>query len=501
MEDRGRERAVRRATLSLVGVAVASTVASAAPTGRVTAGWPVRSIVADGIVLRPGVGPVVYNEVHPDGFTAASFNSTGRRLWRATSWWSCGNCPPFPPDRTRPIGGPIGSFGGSPYDGGNWLRVDGSMIGPGVAAFTNGMTITYAIDEQPAGASVLTTRGSGAGVSWSRTDPFPVLLEDDGNVSTSPVITNGTTTLYRGLQELVTPSIALQTPMQSLDPTSGVLRWQVANAVPVATWGDGVVAFVRDRGYVGYDVAGNEIFQYVPSGTARFLAASPVTNAIFLSDESDRIMAVNTVTGAVSWMTPAAQNLHWLSVTPTGVVLAALTIPGTPTPRYGLRAIAPNGAALWRFDTTGPVSAARSLNDGTIALTVLGAGSSATTGLLLRINPQVAPVRWATTSVRTATRLLSRDTGQRPPFSARSGVVVRLQSPRAGVMSFRLLPTTRAATTAERRWQAFPVPAGTSWTRIDVPWSFMPSAAARVQVRHGLQGAIVLDRRIPFTAR
>lgn len=488
-----------RVCWGVVGLTLAPTVALAAPTGRVTAGWPGRSVVADGIVLRPGVGPVVYNEDHADGFIAASFNSAGTRLWRATSSWGCGNCPPFPPDRTRPIGGPIGAFGGSPYDGGSWLRVDGSMFGPGVAAFTTGMTVTYTLDWQPAGASVLTTRASGGGMSWSRTDPYPVLRED-WNVSAGPVVTNGTTTLYRGLQEVVTSDIALQTPMQSLDPTSGRLRWQVANAMPVATWGDGVVAYVRDRGYVGYDSAGNETFQYMPLGATEFLAASPVTNTIFLTDEGRRIVAVNTETGSTSWMTPATQNLRLLSVTPKGAVLAALTIPGMPTPRYALRAIAPDGAALWRFDTTGPVSAARSLNDGTIALTVLGAGSDATTGLLLRMNPRVAPVRWTAYAASSRTRLLSRDASLSAPFSPRWGAVVRLHSPRAGVMSFRILPTTRPATSDEQRWQAFPVPAGTSWTRVAPLWSFMPSAAARVQVRRGVRGPILMDRSIPFTA-
>ena len=461
-------RSRRRVALALAtGMTLAgSTAAVGAPMGRVTAGWPVFAPAQSSLHLGTDGGPVLVSDGLGSSLVAA-WTPTGARRWINTFEWGCGNCAVLQPDASRP-GGPYGPLG--PY-GVRVVSPTGRSI-PAYAVLADGTRITIAWGATQTDASTTTaTRGSVQ--LWSRADPF--LDEDRFDVSGGFVVTDGTR-LYRGFGSTSTPTIAL-------DATNGRELWRVENARPLIPFGTGVLVQLANGHLAGFDAAGTALFE-VP-------IAAPFPDAAhhrLYTSSPDRIDAYDTASGALLWSRPRARAL---SVTPGGLVLAAITMGDRPA----LQAIGADGVGRWRYETTMPVTSARALPDGTIVLAVNGVDPTNDAGLLMRINPAVAGVRPERSSValtRTTFRADCYDAATMCGVSSSRGTMLRIASRTRTTMSVRLLFTNG---TVMVPWTRISVPVGTSLTRIAAG-----RATGRIQVRRGTAGSIIVDRRVTVTS-
>ncbi len=99
---------MRRTLMALALSALTPAVATAAPAGRVTSGWPILSVGADAIHVGGDGGPVVIDWSGEPSLIGA-YTPTGATRWGRIAYWSCGNCPGFF-HNTAP-GAPYGQIG------------------------------------------------------------------------------------------------------------------------------------------------------------------------------------------------------------------------------------------------------------------------------------------------------------------------------------------------------------------------------------------------------
>lgn len=451
-------------------VASGSVSAVGAPVGRITAGWPVHAPAEATLHRGTDGGPVVLSDGLGNSL-AAALTPKGVRRWTTAFGWGCGNCAVLQPDASLPTG-PYGPLGPS---GLRFVSATGASLPKSDAILADGTRITTT-PGQSAGDPTVTAATRGAVSVWSRPDPFP---QDTFETSGGFVVTDGTS-LYRGFGSTSTPTIAL-------NPANGFELWRVQNAYPLTPFGSGVVVALAGGDLAGYSAAGVKLFQLQGVTWSAPPLVDVLRHRIYVNSNSG-LRAFDTTTSALVWSRSGATAL---SVTPGGLVLAAISVGGHPA----LQAIGADGIGRWRHETSTTVRSALRLPDGTVALSVDGVGTMRDAGLLMRINPKVKPaLPIATTITLTKTHFKATcgDASTACGLSAVHGTMLRVSSRSRTTMSVRVLWDTGALMA---RWTKVSVPVGTSFTAI--------SAAAhggRIQVRSGTTGPIILDRRITVTA-
>jgi len=481
---------------------MSGTALGAAPS--VMSGWPVTA-GAGPVLGGPGGGAVVVSE----GFIGESLSSsvaafgTNRRLrWTFDALWGCGNCDDgLTPPALRADGtyGPIGPdgddvWGVSPIG----VRVPGctgDVLADGTC-IAHEVRRTPTLTESPAIAArrggTLVWEYARPSRTWSISHDFlvpPLTLRDaSGAVYTS---------LGAGSEPAGTP---VPQQMIALNETTGTLRWQVADARPVASFASGVLAQRSGVGLVRYAADGTVRWTN-PAWSAQHVVRAYVDEArgrVYISasrlDATHYVAALNAETGADLWRTRPTDRAAVLSVGSNGLVYVSINRSG----RYALRAIGPEGRGRWQWDTTMPVAGAHGLIDGTVVAStgsdVRGFGGEA--GLLWRLNPRRAAVRVRSTSFRL-NRTTFRTNCPAPDCRVRAdvGTVLRIGVPRASRFRVTLLRLN-----GRRLSQRFTVnaPAGVSHVRLFAANAFAPRGRRLVEIRGVVRGRTVV-RRIPVT--
>lgn len=461
--------------LSAAIIMVTATSAMAAQP-RVLPGWP--TVAGAGTTLVEGtVGDtVVVTDSGPTQSSVASIRRNGTRRWLSILQWGCGNCDDGGAlARALPDGsiGPIGPEG----DGVAGVDLAGQRVGTCVGVMLHDTTciqhdtrfgVTDAI-----GAIVATRAGA---VIWENVRPAgawywaegleapPLIFADDAGATVY--------TTFGGLG-----------PMVALDTATGVERWRIDGATPLAGLSTGVLAQSPTLGLTRFRPDGSVMWS-LPARSFRghTILVDPTRERIYASQRTFRggprfITALDALTGSELWRTKPVDRAGVLSIRRNGTVLAAIDRPG----RTGLRAIGADGKGRWQFDTATRVSAALGMSNGTVALTTEGGPPDFAyeSGLVWRIEPRqrVDVPKRAAVALR-GRRFVTGCFGC--PYKTNVGMSLRFDVPQRTTFRLRLLTPGGAEMNETRRFVT--APAGTSAVRYGV-FAYPKAMNAVLEVR------------------
>ncbi len=442
---------IRAAAVALFITAVTAGHASAAPA--VVPGWPVGA-PAGTVHAGPGGGVTVIAdtiEAVEDPLTGVfAFGSNGRPRWRQLIGCSLG------PDCQIPAAAPgllpDGSFGPIVHtDGPAGVAPTGAAIDPGCggAPLADGTCVSATVPTA-AGATV---RASRAGNTiWTFTEPG-LRSMTPASVDLPPVLTDSAGDVYVGFRDDAADG---QGRILAADPATGTVRWRRDGVDALTGLGHGVLALTPSH-----------LIALAPDGSATWtrprsdlglvtadLAASSVaaifdraSGHVYLAQRNDagRVVALDAATGRELWHTAVARRTAGggggpdpiVSVGPTGTVYLAAVRGG-----HGLLARAPDGRKLWQYRTATPVTGARELADGTVALAVERPQQNigSIQGVLIRINPRKVAPTPTHTRVSLDRRTVRMNCADLVECLAETGdgAIIRVDTPRATQVRLRV---------------------------------------------------------------
>lgn len=442
-----------RASAVALGFSAALAAGPAIASPQVMPGWPVGA-PAGTVHAGPGGGVTVIAETIEgieDPVTGAfAFTRAGRRLWQRLVGCNLG------PECQQPAVAPglqrDGSYGPVVFDKGPVsVGPAGQLIDPGCggALLGNGTCVSAGLPT----ANGVTVRATRAGATvWTFDEPA-LATTTPASVDLPPVMADGAGGLYVGFRDTAADG---KGRVLAIDPATGAVQWRRDGADALSGLARGVLALTPTSltafgpdGAVVWSKAKGDLRLAPGHVDATALAATfdPASGHVYLAPHNERgaIIALDAASGLELWRTVAVHAAAGVlnapgplvSIGPTGTLYLASVHGGN-----GLVARGPDGRKRWSYRTATPVTGARELADGTVALTVRPPQQNPGTmqGLLIRIDPRkAAPVvtRTRVTLDRRTVQMNCADLAQCLAETG-DGAVLRVDAPRATPMRVRV---------------------------------------------------------------
>lgn len=446
--------------LALVVAGSPTSAIAAAPMAQVDPRWPV---VAAGPLLLPGPGDGVvtaFPAIGGDTYLVAALSPQGAVQWQHAFSPGCGMCEgESVPERT--LDGSYGTFG--PRNAQNVLILPSGAVRAGCpgAITPTGACIAAMVGEGPhQGMPLISASQASAPVAgqpsraWTtRVAGFIATTRDVENPNGESVAVDGAGTAYAVFTAGPYSGPRTDSLLVAVDVATGSVRWQqqtpsaqadlrtlaaMPRGVLVHRRGPGgdTVSAVRDDGSVAWQVPAP-----FDVSDARVVVDGSSNRAYLLRPGVPVApVALDLTTGSVAWTTD--NRARFLAAGPRGALLGF-----DDQERHELRAVTPSGEPLWTWTSLVPVEAA--------AWTPAGPAYVSAGGNLVRVRPGTVrtPRAMAATavSVNPARACVSP---ARCRYTGREGVLVRVDVPRAGVLSLvhRATPPIRGRVDAGRYW-------------------------------------------------
>ena len=415
---------------TMVILTTATSAAAAQP--RVLPGWPTVAGAGETLVEGALGDTIVVTDTGPEESSVASIMRNGIRRWLSVGRWACGNCDDGGQLGTALPDGSIGPVG--PEGDGAWgVDASGKIVRTCLGVMLPDTTCV--VHETRFGVAIVgaIVARRGNTILWENVRPPGPPVWDSGLEAPPRIVADQAGTAYT--------TLGATGPMVAIDTTTGVERWLVDGATPLAGLSTGVLAHSETLGLTRYRADGTVMWN-IPGRSIQFhrVLVDVSRERIYASERRglsvrSTITAWNATTGAELWRTATSDQAHALSIRTNGTLLAGIDRPN----HTALRAIGADGRTRWQFDTASRVNAALGLSNGTVALTTEGTFLGQN-GLVWRIDPRklIAPTPRVAVLLR-GRRFIAGCLTSRCAYKTDAGMSLRIELPRRTRLRLRLV--------------------------------------------------------------